>query len=254
VRVVRVEVAGERSYGAIEGDQVRLWSAAPWAGGGAGTRVVKLGDCRLLAPCEPTKVIGVAINFPGATDAPNNMTEPLVFLKPGSSIIGPNDVITSPFPGTRVWGESELGVVIGARARHCTPEEASAAVFGYTIGNDVSCDNVHGWDHHLARSKAADTFCAIGPWIDTEFQPSSKAIRGYHNHVLLREGFANARVWAEPGLVAWLSQWISLEPGDVILTGAPTRVRDRQFLHVGDVYTCAVEGLGELANSFTEIG
>jgi len=127
-----------------------------------------------------------------------------------------------------------------------------AAIYGYTIGNDVSSENIGGRDHHLARSKAADTFCVLGPWIDTEFSPNKQIIRGYHNSSLLREGRLNDRMWQEEKIIKWLSTWITLEPGDVILTGAPSRTRDREYLKNGDNFTCVIEGLGELKNSFKE--
>ena len=131
-----------------------------------------------------------------------------------------------------------------------TVSEANSAIFGYTIGNDVSCENVHGWEHHLARSKGADTFCVLGPWIDTEYNPDGKLIRGYHNETLIRSGYCQERLWKEPELLAWLSSWMTLNPGDVILTGAPSRVQDRMYFKDSDNFTCAIEGLGELSNLF----
>ena len=250
MKVVRVGSGPMVHYGVLDGENVQVWSDVPWNGGAPTEKNIPLSETRLLAPCQPGKIIGVAINFPGASGLAADFKEPLVFLKPGTSVIGPDEAIASPFPDMPVWGECELAVVIGKRLSRAGREDALAGVFGYTIGNDVSADNVHGWDHHLARSKAADTFCALGPWINTEFNPDGKAIRGFHNEVLLREGWANARLWAEPELLVWLSSWMTLEPGDVILTGAPTRVRERMYLQSGDSYTCAIDGLGELTNPF----
>jgi 2-keto-4-pentenoate hydratase/2-oxohepta-3-ene-1,7-dioic acid hydratase in catechol pathway len=253
MKVVRAQTDTGIHYGALEDDRITLWTEAPWAGGAATSKSVPTADARLLAPCQPGKLLGMAINFPGATGLAADAKEPLVFLKNSSCVIGPADTIVSPFNDTRVWGECELGVVIGGRLTRCTREEATAGVFGYVIGNDVSAENIQDWDHHLPRSKAADTFCSLGPWIDTDFDPQGKIIRGYHNDILIREAGAHQRLWAEPDLLVWLSSWMTLEPGDVILTGAPARLRDRLYLSSGDTYTCIVDGLGELKNSFRNL-
>lgn len=250
MRFVRFKLNDQIQFGAIENESIRVWSDAPWLGGCAESSVVPMKDVQLLAPCQPGKVVGVAINFPGATGHESDFKEPLVFLKPGTSVISPDETIVSPFQDAQVWGESELAVVIGKKLTRASRQDALEGLFGYTIGNDVSADNIRGWDHHLARSKAADTFCVLGPWIDTDFNPHGKSIRAYHNQELLREGIADNRLWTEPELLVWLSSWMTLEPGDVILTGAPTRVRDRMYLHSGDSFTCTIEGLGELTNTF----
>ena len=144
-------------------------------------------------------------------------------------------------------------MVIGKKLQKANTEEANSAVFGYTVGNDVSCENVLDWDHHLARSKGADTFCVLGPAIDTDFEPNGKYICGHHNDILMREGYCEQRLWQEPELLVWLSSWMTLEPGDVILTGAPSRVRDRVYFTDGDSFTCKIEGLGEISNSFKQL-
>jgi 2-keto-4-pentenoate hydratase/2-oxohepta-3-ene-1,7-dioic acid hydratase in catechol pathway len=250
MRIVRFNFEGNIFYGELNSETITQWSDAPWLGGTKQTKEFNLTSVKLLAPCTPGKVIATAINYPGSTGLPKGAQEPLVFLKPASSVIGPGDTIVSPFDDLPVWGESELAIVIGKRLSKASESEVMDGIFGYTIGNDVSAENVHGWDHHLARSKAADTFCVIGPWIDTDFTPENKKITGIHNDVLLRQGMATDRLMAEPGLLVWLTKWMTLEPGDVILTGAPNRVRDRIYLKTGDTFTCVIEGLGELKNDF----
>jgi 2-keto-4-pentenoate hydratase/2-oxohepta-3-ene-1,7-dioic acid hydratase in catechol pathway len=250
MKIVRFDNQGKIQYGELKETKIVVWSDAPWLGGTKTQEELSIEQVTLLAPCTPGKVIATAINYPGSTGLPQGAEEPLVFLKPASSVIGPGNTIVSPFEDISVWGESELAIVIGKKLHRANAEEVMDGIFGYTIGNDVSCENIHGWDHHLARSKAADTFCVLGPWIDTDFNPENKKIRGFHNDVLLREGMATDRLMAEPGLLVWLSKWMTLEPGDVILTGAPNRVRDRIYLKTGDIFTCVIEGLGELKNDF----
>jgi 2-keto-4-pentenoate hydratase/2-oxohepta-3-ene-1,7-dioic acid hydratase in catechol pathway len=252
MRYVRFEQNGQTNYGKLEGNEVLGLDKEPWFGGTENGTAYAQESVKLLAPCSPAKVIATAINYPGSTGLPDGAKEPLVFLKPSTSVIGPGDTIRSPFNDVPVWGESELGIVIGKRLSKATAEEANEGIFGYTIGNDVSCENIYGWDHHLARSKAADTFCALGPWIETAFSPENKEIRGYHNDILLRKGYATDRLMAEPNLLVWISKWMTLEPGDVILTGAPNRVRDRIYLKTGDTFTCVIDGLGELKNDFIQ--
>jgi 2-keto-4-pentenoate hydratase/2-oxohepta-3-ene-1,7-dioic acid hydratase in catechol pathway len=251
VKFVRFKHSENEYYGNIEDKIIAQWSAAPWDGGKKLNISYELDDVALMAPCKPKKIISIAINYPGSTGLTNKIKEPLVFIKPSSSIIGTNQKILSPFMNSSTWGESELGVLVGKKLKKATIKEAESAVFGYTIGNDITCNNINGWDHHLARSKAADTFCVLGPWIDTNFDPSGKYIRGYHNETLLREGFCQDRLWKEPDLLVWLSSWMTLEVGDIILTGAPCRVRDRMYFNEGDSYTCAIEGLGQLYNTFS---
>jgi len=199
-------------------------------------------------PCEPTKIVGLAMNYEGATGQPEQMSEPLVFMKPSTSVIGPGETITCPFKDIAIWGECELAIVIGKRAKNIQSEKADDYILGYTIANDVTADNIHRWDHHLARSKGVDTFCPLGPWIDTKFKPENQLIEGYQNSELLRRGSLDKRLFKERELISLISSWMTLEPWDIILTGAPTRIKERRYLQPGDVFTCHIEGLGQLEN------
>ena len=250
MKFIRFRYLKNEFYGLLHNHKIQMYSDMPWNNGKPLSQQVSINDVDLLSPCQPGKVIATAINYPGATGLTEKTNEPLVFIKPSSSVIGPNKAIISPFKDALVWGECELGVVIGKKISKATVEEAQSAIFGYTIGNDVSCENVFDWDHHLARSKGADTFCSLGPWIDTDFDPNDKYISGHHNDTLIREGYCQQRLWREPELLVWLSSWMTLEPGDVVLTGAPSRVCDRIYFKEGDHFTCTIEGLGELTNPF----
>ena len=120
------------------------------------------------------------------------------------------------------------------------------------MGNDISCSNVDNRDHHLARSKSADNFCPVGEYIDTTYDHKNKFIRAYHNDQLLRDGNTSEFIWSPSKIIFELSKWMTLNPGDLILTGAPKRVRDRQFLEHGDEYRIEIEGLPILSNRFTK--
>ena len=237
-------------YGSLEGKYVSQLNAPPWNSGVPINSFHAICDVTLLVPCQPSKIIALAINYPGVTGASSDVVEPKVFFKPPSSLIYNNEKIIAPFEDMRVWGECELAVIIGQRLNNATADEAKDAIFGYSISNDVSCDNVYGWDHHLARSKGADTFCVLGPWIETDFDPLGKTILGYQNNKLIRQGTCDQRFWSEPELLVWLSKWITLEPGDVVLTGAPGRISEKIYLQHGDSYSCVIDGIGELRNEF----
>lgn len=209
-----------------------------------------LNSVRLLAPCRPTKIVAVAINFPGIDGYSPTMKEPLVLIKPGTSVCGPGDSVVNPFPELPWWGEAELAVVIKDTMRNVPEERVRDYIFGFTIGNDATVENVEGRDHHLARSKCADTFCPLGPWIDTGFDASDCLIEAIQNGEVIRRGRSSQQVWQWPRIVSWLSTWITLEPWDVVLTGNPPDTVGMRYIQHGDIYTARVEGLGELTNHF----
>ncbi len=149
----------------------------------------------------------------------------------------------------KVWGEGELAVVLGASLSEAGEAEAKEAIFGYTIANDVTARRSGSHDHHLAFSKGSFTFCPLGPWIDTNFTPGDQLIRSIHNQMVLRSAKISDAALSPTESLAWISKWMTLEPGDVVLTGAPPRVRDRSYLRQGDTFVCEIEDLGSLRNS-----
>lgn len=235
-------VKGESVF-ELEGD---ILSANTQIGGFVGN----IADVRLLSPCQPGKIICVAINFPGIDHFSPTMSEPLVFVKPPSCICGPGDTVVNPFPKLPWWGEAELAVVIGKRLRNIAESEARDGVLGFTIANDTTVENVEHRDHHLARSKCPDNFCAVGPWIDTEFDASDCVIEAVQNGEVIRRGRSSEQFWQWPRIMSWLSTWMTLEPWDLVLTGNPPDTVGMRFLGDGDIYTARVSGLGELTNQF----
>ncbi|MFI1185740.1 fumarylacetoacetate hydrolase family protein [Streptomyces californicus] len=220
--------------------------------GQAAERIGSVANYPLIAPCRPGKVIGAAINYLGSTDRYDGISEPVVFLKAATSIVGPGDPVISPYAqDTRVWGEAELTAVIGRRLSNATTEEVADAILGWTIGNDVTATNVDGRDHHLARSKSADTFCPLGPYIDTEFTPENRRISGYLNDRLVTTGLTGDFYWGPFRLIAEVSHWFTLEPFDVVLTGHPPLVGDLPVMTDGDVYRAHIDGFElDLVNPF----
>ncbi|PJZ86292.1 fumarylacetoacetate hydrolase family protein [Leptospira harrisiae] len=252
MKFLRFQHKNEIFHGRIEGETIVAIDRAPWFGDTKDLFTVAEHEIQLLNPCTPNKIVGVALNYPGVAKGEEN-TEPLVFLKSNSKIVEHKGTINNPLVNTKVWGECELAIVIGAESYQLNSTNAKDKIFGYTIGNDVTAENFGNRDHHLAKSKAVDSFCALGPYIDTEFRPSEQIIKGFHNGVLLREGKLSERLWLETELLVWLTSWMTLSPGDVVLTGAPNRVRDRIYLEDGDEFISYISGLGELTVSFRNL-
>jgi 2-keto-4-pentenoate hydratase/2-oxohepta-3-ene-1,7-dioic acid hydratase in catechol pathway len=207
----------------------------------------------VLVPCLPTKVVALAINYEGATGQSKDMKEPLVFLKSTNSVVGFNDKIRLPFK-SNTWGESELGIVIRLETTSkVSSKNIKDYILGYLPANDISCDNIEKRDHHLARSKSADGFCPIGSYIDTNYKFNNKKITAYHNDELIRSGNTDQMIWNPHKIIIWLSSWMTLYPGDIVLTGTPPRVIDRKFLMNGDSFTVKIEGFPSLTSKFYEI-
>ena len=240
----------EPTYGCVINNQVRLLKGDPFTYYTIEEVVGSLDQVNLLPPCVPSKVIGLASNYIGATGVTENMKEPLIFVKPASSICGPFDDIICPFENAKAWGETELGIVIGKKTKSVSKQEAPESIFGYLCANDVTVDNIESRDHHLARAKGADTFCPIGPWIDTQFKPADAMISGWQNKRLIRQATLDKRIWQDSDIIHFLSQWMTLEVGDVIITGTPPRVVEKTYLNHGDIFEVEIAGLGRLKNRF----
>ena len=209
-----------------------------------------LQSIRLLAPVLPGKIICVGRNY--ASHAREHDAEvpdiPLLFLKPPSSVIGPGDGIVLPPQSSQVEHEAELGVVIGKRGHWIPLDQAYEYVLGYTVGNDVTARDLQRRDGQWTRSKGFDTFCPLGPWVQTDFDPSDALITCHVNGEMRQMASSRDMVFDVRQLITFASSIMTLEPGDIILTGTPAGVSP---LHPGDKVKVAVEGLGELENTVT---
>jgi 2-keto-4-pentenoate hydratase/2-oxohepta-3-ene-1,7-dioic acid hydratase in catechol pathway len=232
---------GVPTLGVLKGDP--LYAGFELAG-----RKVPLDDVRLLAPVIPrSKVVCVGINYRRHAaelggDVPD---EPLIFLKPNTSVIGPGEPILYPSQSTDVHYEGELAVVIGRICRDVSAEDASKVIFGYTVANDVTARDLQAKDGQWARAKGFDTFCPLGPWIETDLDPSSLQVSTALNDEPKQDGHTSDMVFSVPDIVAYVSSFMTLLPGDVILTGTPEGVGP---MSVGDTVSVTVEGIGTLTN------
>lgn len=257
MKLIRYKTGQNRiSFGCIIDNAIFSVSGDPLGNYSIGDEIGNIESINLLAPCTPNKVIAVATNYLGKGKALQDNFEPLFFIKPNTSICGSNEIIKNPFPRLPIWGEPELAVVVKKRITNVRDNHLIDSILGFTCANDVTVENIDNRDHHLARSKSADNFCPIGPWIDTEFDPSNCLIEGLQNGTVVRKGFSTDQIWQWPRIIEWLSTWITLEPWDVVLTGNPpdisggmkTSSPGMRYLKDGDIYNVRIQGLGEISN------
>jgi 2-keto-4-pentenoate hydratase/2-oxohepta-3-ene-1,7-dioic acid hydratase in catechol pathway len=235
-------------YGLIEGGQVREISAPPWSSWSRGARTFSLTNVRLLAPVQPGKIVCVGRNYAAhAAELGNEVPkEPLIFLKPPSAIVGPGEPIVVPPQSQKVEHEGELAIVIGVRCSHLRDtDDALAHVLGYTCLNDVTARDLQKSDVQFTRAKGFDTFCPVGPHIETELNPSDVLVETHVNGVLRQSGRTSLMVYPVAFVVRWISHMMTLFPGDLIATGTPAGVGP---LVAGDAVEVSVGGVGVLRN------
>lgn len=233
---VIVEIAGDPLYAGIQ----------------VTTTEHNLSEVRLLAPVIPrSKIVAIGKNYAAHAAEFDGVVpeEPLMFLKPNTSVIGPDDAILYPRQSQNLHYEGELAVVIGRICREVPPERATDVIFGYTVANDVTARDLQAADGQWSRAKGFDTFCPLGPWIETDLDPQDfadgRAVQTYLNGDLKQDGNTSDLVFDIPTLIAYISSVMTLLPGDIILTGTPEGVGPMQ---VGDEVEVAIAGIGALTN------
>lgn len=239
MRFARLATSDGPRYARLDGDLATMLDAAPWLGArSASPTVSSWGPEQLLCPVEPSKIICVGRNYAAhAKELGNDVpAEPLLFFKPPSSLIGPRGTIVLPIQSDRVEHEAELTVVIGTRARNVAVSDAMKHVFGFTAANDVTARDLQRKDGQWTRAKGFDTFCPVGPWIETDVRPGCVRVLCRVNGAERQDGRTSQMVFDVPALIAYVSSVMTLEPGDVILTGTPEGVGP---LRAGDV--CEIE-------------
>jgi 2-keto-4-pentenoate hydratase/2-oxohepta-3-ene-1,7-dioic acid hydratase in catechol pathway len=251
MRIVRYQDAatGDARQGIVEGDTVYDASGVLFGDLSRGDAVGSLADVSLLAPVQPGKIVCVGLNY-AAHVTENDPTrqvpdEPVLFMKPPSALIGPGDAIEIANPGNRTDYEAELAVVIGTRARDVAEEEALDYVFGYTAGNDVSDRVLQRKDGQWVRAKGFDTYCPLGPWIETELDISAVKVESRLNGEIKQSQTTASMIFPVPFLISYISRVMTLEPGDVIMTGTPEGVGPMQ---PGDTIEIEIGGVGILKN------
>ena len=209
---------------------------------------LRLADARLLSPVLPrSKVVGIGRNYAAhAAEMGSELPdEPLMFLKPNTSVVGPGDPVFYPRQTEDLHYEGELAVVIGRICRDVPKEKYADVVHGYTVGNDVTARDLQTKDGQFTRAKGFDSFCPLGPWVETELDVSDLRVQTYLNGEVKQDGRTSDLIFDVPTLIAHVTSVMTLLPGDVILTGTPEGVGP---MKVGDEVEISIQGIGNLTN------
>ncbi len=209
---------------------------------------LKLSDVKLLAPVIPrSKVVCIGKNYADHAAEMGSVvpTEPIIFIKPNTSVIGPNETIIWPSMSERVDHEVELAIVIGRICKEVPAAKASDVIYGYTIANDVTARDLQKKDGQWSRAKGFDTFCPLGPWIETEFVPKDQKITATLNGEIRQSSVLSEMIFKIPQIIEFVTSVMTLLPGDVVLTGTPAGIGP---MPAGASISVAIEGLGTLTN------
>ena len=249
MRFIRYQTGADAPrYGWVYEDRVGPIEGVPFGEFRRLEAEIPLSMVRLLAPVQPGKIICVGRNY--AEHAREQNVEvpdiPMLFMKPPSSVIGPEDTIILPPQSRQVEHEGELAVVIGRRGRWIPAEQAPTYILGYTVANDVTARDLQRRDGQWTRGKGFDTFCPLGPWIETDLDPADVLVQTRVNGEMRQMASTREMMFPVQQLIAFISSVMTLEPGDLILTGTPAGIGP---LNAGDAVEVTVEGIGALQNT-----
>jgi len=255
LKIVRFVTQGRIKYGVLEGaNTIQGLRGSPFAhfeGYGSPFRLdgsaYKQDEVKLIAPCLPSKIVCLGLNYRRHAEETQMPlpTVPLIFLKPSTAVIGPDDKIILPRDSKRVDYEGELGVVIGRKAKDVPKDKAKEYILGYTCVNDVSERHIQQTDGQWTRAKGYDTFAPVGPWIETKVAPDNLKLETYLNGELRQSARTGELVFGVGELVSFISGVMTLLPGDIIATGTPSGIGR---MSPGDVVEVRIEKIGALRN------
>jgi 2-keto-4-pentenoate hydratase/2-oxohepta-3-ene-1,7-dioic acid hydratase in catechol pathway len=247
MRLVRFAAQGLTAYGILLNDEITELVSDDYPLRSLQQKTHRTADVRLLAPVAPSKIIAVGLNYRDhalelGMRPPEN---PILFLKPPTTVIGPGEPIVYPAMSRQVDYEAELGIVIKDRIHRIIPEDARKHILGYTCVNDVTARDLQKADGQWTRAKSFDTFCPVGPWIETDLVPDDLLVESYLNGERAQSARTSQFIFGIDYLLSFISQIMTLEPGDLILTGTPAGIGPMQ---AGDEVEVRIEGIGSLMN------
>ena len=247
MRIARVSKDERIFFAVIEGPEVAELDGPPIGELTFSGYRAKLDECRLLAPTLPSKVVAIGVNYRDHAEEMGHALpeEPLMFLKPSTAVIGPGQTVRKPAACKRLDYEGELAVVVRGLVRHADVDTARASILGFTIGNDVTARDLQLKDGQWTRGKGFDTFCPLGPWIETDLDPDALDITTRLNGEVRQSSNTKNLIFSAAELVAYVSNVMTLLPGDVILTGTPSGVGP---MEPGDEVEVEIGGIGSLSN------
>jgi 2-keto-4-pentenoate hydratase/2-oxohepta-3-ene-1,7-dioic acid hydratase in catechol pathway len=246
-------------YGVVEGNRIQVAEGDPLRGLKSGPVSVALGEVKLLAPVEPVNVLCIGQNYKAHVEEGGDKLPkaPILFMKTTTAVIGPDEPVIIPkIAPAEVDYEAELALVIGKTARHVSESDALKYVLGYTCANDVSARDCQRGDGQWVRGKSFETFCPIGPWIETDLNPLNVRVQGRLNGQTMQDASTSLMIFSIPFLISYLSRGMTLLPGTLLLTGTPAGVgfarKPPVYLKAGDVFEVEVAGIGTLKNPITQ--
>jgi 2-keto-4-pentenoate hydratase/2-oxohepta-3-ene-1,7-dioic acid hydratase in catechol pathway len=253
MRFARFRQGKRIAYGIVHKDSIEEISTTPFLPYERTGDLRDLGEVHLLAPCIPSKVVGIALNYADhvAEMGKPAPAQPVFFFKPSTAVIGPGDRLVAPPDSEQLDYEGELAVVMGRVARNVDARRYAEAVLGYTCGIDATARDFQRTDGQWGRAKGFDTSAPLGPWIETQLDPSDLGLVTRVNGEVRQDSRTSQMVFDVPSLVAFVTRYVTLLPGDVILTGTPAGIGS---LRAGDVVSVEIEAIGTLEVAVGEAG
>ena len=247
MKIIRFSLGKKIGYGILDNQTIKVIRGNPFQNIRHSGINHKLNEVKLLAPCVPSKIVCLGVNYRSHAGEMNSQppTSPLIFLKPPTAIIGPEDKIIYPEMSQRVDYEGELGVVIKKKTSHVSPQDALDYVLGYTCFNDVTARDLQKLDGQWTRGKGFDTFAPFGPCIETEFDPTNAPIETYLNGVLKQKSNTTELIFPVNEIISFISHIMTLLPGDIIASGTPGGIGP---MSPGDTIEIKIAPIGVLRN------
>lgn len=247
MKLVRFRYKRKMNWGILNNEYIRVLKTSPFRKILFSGEKLSLNEVRLLPPTKPSKIILVGLNYKDHAKELNMEIpkEPIIFLKPNTSVIGPEDEIIYPPFVKRLDYEAELALVIKGKCKDIDEEDVGNYILGYTCLNDVTARDLQKQDIQWTRAKSFDTFCPIGPWVETDLNPQNLKIKSFLNGKVRQDSSTSNFIFSVPYLVSFISKTMTLLPGDVISTGTPPGVGE---MRPGDVVEIEIDGIGRLRN------